>query len=76
MSILSTFHIEVRRDYILVDALKEASKKKFDPFKTIKVSHKSSTMIMTLLANFCLGIDVCHRHNDVLSLCVSVFIVL
>ena len=33
----STFSVEVRRQFIIKDALKEAGKKKFDPFKTIKV---------------------------------------
>ena len=32
-----TFRIEVRRDYVLADAIKEARKTKFDVQKTIKV---------------------------------------
>ena len=34
---LDTFHIEVRRDHVLKDALKEAGKSKFDAQKTMKV---------------------------------------
>ena len=33
----SILHIEVRRDFVLCDALKEARKDKFDPKKFIKV---------------------------------------
>lgn len=32
-----TLCIDVRRDYLLTDALREARKKKFDPIKPIKV---------------------------------------
>ena len=32
--------IEVRRDYILMDGLKEARKKKFDPKRQLKVKYK------------------------------------
>ena len=38
LSIGSPLAIEVRRDYVLIDALKEAGKKKFDVNKKIKVS--------------------------------------
>ena len=31
--------IEVRRDFVLLDALREARKKKFDPRKYLKVSY-------------------------------------
>ena len=32
--------IEVRRDYILIDGLKEVRKKKFDPKRQLKVKYK------------------------------------
>ena len=29
--------LDIRRDFIVQDAMREARKKKFDPFKTVKV---------------------------------------
>ena len=34
-----TLSIDVRRNFLVIDAMKEASKSKFNPSKTLKVMH-------------------------------------
>ena len=44
--------IEVRRDYILMDGLKEARKKKFDPKRQLRSNTNFNNAMVTVVATY------------------------
>ena len=46
MSAENVLSVDVRRDFVLVDALREAHKKKFDPRKYMKVQYVVCSSIL------------------------------